>query len=329
MGSSKNFAVILFQLGGPETLDAVEPFLYNLFCDPDIINFPGSFLARKALAKLISTRRSKNVAKHYAEIGGGSPIRRLTEQQARALEAALRPRIKVRTIVAMRYWHPDTREAIAALERGPFDEIVLLPLYPHYSFATTGSSLKEWNRQYSARVPVRTIDHFFDHPDYLAAIVERINSVLRELDDPDEVHMVFSAHGLPLTLVEKGDPYPKQIEQTVKLVQELGSWENPFTLCFQSRVGPQKWLQPALTTTIEKLAHSGVKRMVVIPISFLTEHIETLHEINIEAREEAEKLGVPEFHMMPALNDSPLLIRALADLVLRAVGMRSGVASFA
>jgi protoporphyrin/coproporphyrin ferrochelatase len=329
MGASKNFAVILFQLGGPETLDAVEPFLYNLFCDPDIINFPGSFLARKPLAKLISTRRSKNVAKHYAEIGGGSPIRRLTEQQARSLEAALRPRINARTIVAMRYWHPDTREAIAALERGPFDELVLLPLYPHYSFATTGSSLKEWNRHYSARVPVRTIDHFFDHPDYVAAIVERINSVLCELDDPDQVHLVFSAHGLPLALVEKGDPYPKQIEQTVKLVQELGSWENPFTLCFQSRVGPQKWLQPSLTTTIEKLAHSGVKRMLVIPISFLTEHIETLHEINIEAREEAEKLGVAEFHMMPALNDSPLLIRALADLVLRAVGMRSGVASFA
>jgi protoporphyrin/coproporphyrin ferrochelatase len=329
MGTTKNFAVILFQLGGPETLDVVEPFLYNLFCDPDIINFPGSFLARKPLAKLISTRRSKNVAKHYAEIGGGSPIRRLTEQQARALEAALRPRINARTIVAMRYWHPDTREAIATLERAPFDELVLLPLYPHYSFATTGSSLKEWNRQYSARVPVRTIDHFFDHPDYVAAIVERINSVLRELDDPDQVHLVFSAHGLPMALVEKGDPYPKQIEQTVKLVQELGSWENPFTLCFQSRVGPQKWLQPSLTFTIEKLAHSGVTRMLVIPISFLTEHIETLHEINIEAREEAEKLGVSEFHMMPALNDSPLLIRALADLVLRAVGMRSGVASFA
>jgi protoporphyrin/coproporphyrin ferrochelatase len=329
MGDSKNFAIILFQLGGPETLDAVEPFLYNLFCDPDIINFPGSFLARKPLAKLISTRRSKNVAKHYAEIGGGSPIRRLTEQQSRALEAALRLRINARTIVAMRYWHPDTREAIAALERAPFDELVLLPLYPHYSFATTGSSLKEWNRQYTARVPVRTIDHFFDHPDYIAAIVERINSVLCELDDPDQVHLVFSAHGLPVALVEKGDPYPKQIEQTVKLVQELGSWENPFTLCFQSRVGPQKWLQPSLTTTIEKLAGSGVKRMLVIPISFLTEHIETLHEINIEAREEAEKLGVAEFHMMPALNDSPLLIRALADLVLRAVGMRSGVASFA
>jgi protoporphyrin/coproporphyrin ferrochelatase len=329
MGPSKNFAVILFQLGGPETLDAVEPFLYNLFCDPDIINFPGSFLARKPLAKLISTRRSKNVAKHYAEIGGGSPIRRLTEQQARALEAALRPRINARTIVAMRYWHPDTCEAIAFLERAPFDELVLLPLYPHYSFATTGSSLKEWNRLYSARGPVRTIDHFFDHPDYVAAIVERINSVLYELEEPEQVHLVFSAHGLPLALVEKGDPYPKQIEQTVKLVQELGSWENPFTLCFQSRVGPQKWLQPSLTATIEQLAHRGVKRMLVIPISFLTEHIETLHEINIEAREEAEKLGVTEFHMMPALNDSPLLIRALADLVLRAVGMRSGVASFA
>jgi protoporphyrin/coproporphyrin ferrochelatase len=329
MPGFKNIAVVLFQLGGPDTLSAVEPFLYNLFCDPDIINFPGAFLARKALAKLISTRRSKVVAQHYAEIGGGSPIRRLTEQQAAALEAALRPHINARALVAMRYWHPDTREAIAALESAPYDELVLLPLYPHYSFATTGSSLKEWNRQYTAKVPVHLIDHFFDHPDYVAGVVERINSVLERLRRPDEVHLVFSAHGLPLALVEKGDPYPRQIEQMVQLVRELGSWPNPHVLCFQSRVGPQKWLQPSLTGTIEKLAHDGVKRMLVIPMSFLTEHIETLHEINIEAREEAETLGVTDFHMMPALNDSPLLIRALADLVLRSVGMRSGVASFA
>jgi ferrochelatase len=134
---------------------------------------------------------------------------------------------------------------------------------------------------------------------------------------------------LPLALVEKGDPYPKQIEETVQMVRELGAWPNPHVLCYQSRVGPQKWLQPSLTTTIEQMAHSGIKRMLVIPIAFLTEHIETLHEINIEAREEAEKLGVTEFRMMPALNDSPLLIRALADLVLRSVGMRSGVASIA
>jgi ferrochelatase len=329
MPAAKSLAVVLFQLGGPDSQAAVEPFLYNLFCDPDIINFPGSFLARKPLATLISITRSKVAGQHYAAIGGGSPIRRLTEQQARALELALRPHSPARTIVAMRYWHPDTSEAIAALESAPFDEIVLLPLYPHYSFATTGSSLKQWNRLYKPRVPVHLIDHFFDHPDYIAGIVERINSVLQQLPDPEEVHLVFSAHGLPMSLVEKGDPYPQHIETSVRLVRELGSWSNPHVLCFQSRVGPQKWLTPSLTGTIERMASEGQRRMLVIPISFLTEHIETLHEINIEARELAESLGISEFHMMPALNDSPLLIRALADLVLRAVGRRSGVASLA
>ena len=286
---AKKIAVLLFQLGGPDSQAAVEPFLYNLFCDPDIINFPGAFLARKAIAKLISTTRVKVVGQHYTQIGGGSPIRRLTEQQARALEQALRPHISARTIVAMRYWHPNTAEAVAALASEPYDELVLLPLYPHYSFATTRSSLNEWNRQYKPSTPVKIIDHFYDHPDYIAAIVERINSVLADLKQPDDIHLVFSAHGLPLALVEKGDPYPKQIEETVQMVRDLGAWPNPHVLCYQSRVGPQKWLQPSLGATIEQIAHSGIKRMLVIPISFLTEHIETLHEINIEAREEAEK----------------------------------------
>jgi ferrochelatase len=329
MPAAKQIAVVLFQLGGPDSQAAVEPFLYNLFCDPDIINFPGSFLARKPLAKLISTTRSKVAAQRYAAIGGGSPISRLTEQQARALEVALRPHISARTIVAMRYWRPDTAQAIAALDSAPFDELVLLPLYPHYSFATTGSSLKEWNRLYKPKVPVHLIDHFFDHPDYVAGIVERVNSVLQQLPRPEEVHLVFSAHGLPMALVEKGDPYPQHIAATVQLVRELGAWPNPHVLCFQSRVGPQKWLTPSLTGTIERMAREGQHRMLVIPISFLTEHIETLHEIDIEAREQAHSLGIHDFHMMPALNDSPLLIRALADLVLRSVGRRSGVASLA
>jgi protoporphyrin/coproporphyrin ferrochelatase len=329
MPVAKKIAVVLFQLGGPDSIAAVEPFLYNLFCDPDIINFPGSFLARKPLAKLISTTRSKVAAQRYAAIGGGSPIRRLTEQQARALETALRPHISARVVLAMRYWHPDTSEAIAELESVQFDELVLLPLYPHHSFATTGSSLKEWNRLYKPAVPVQLIDHFFDHPDYIAGIVERINSVLQRLPDPEDVHLVFSAHGLPMALVEKGDPYPQHIEATVRLARELGSWRNPHILCYQSRVGPQKWLTPSLTGTIDQMAREGKRRLLVIPISFLTEHIETLHEINIEAREQAESLGIHEFYMMPALNDSPLLIRALADLVLRSVGHRSGVASLA
>jgi ferrochelatase len=334
MSGTKRVAVVMFQLGGPDSQAAVEPFLYNLFCDPDIINFPGAFLARKALAKLISTTRSRTVGKHYAEIGGGSPIRRLTEQQARALQAALQPHVSARTIVAMRYWHPDTSDAIARLESEPYDELVLLPLYPQYSFATTKSSVNEWQRQYDKRasgprVPTHLIEHFYEHPDYIAGIVERINSVLLSLPNPEDVHLVFSAHGLPLTLVEKGDPYPRQIQETVQMVREMGAWSNPHVLCFQSKVGPQKWLQPSLTGTIQEMSQRGIKRMLVVPIAFLTEHIETLHEINIEAREQAHELGIREFHMMPALNDSPLLIRAMADLVLRAVGMRSGVASLA
>jgi ferrochelatase len=327
MEGPKKIAIILFQLGGPDGQAAVEPFLYRLFCDPDIINFPGAFLARKPLAKLISTTRSKIVRQHYAEIGGGSPIRRLTEQQAAALQREVQPYISARTIVAMRYWYPDTQEAIATLQSASYDELVLLPLYPHFSFATTGSSLKEWNRLYRPQVPVHLVDHFYDHPDYIAAIVDRVNSVLQQLSKPDEVHLLFSAHGLPLTLVEKGDPYPKQIQETVQLVMQLSSWPNSHSLGFQSKVGPQKWLQPSLDETIDRLAQSGVKRLLVIPVSFLTEHIETLHEINIEAREHAQSLGITEFHMMPALNDSPLLIRALADLVLRAVGKRDGVSS--
>jgi len=329
MPRSRQIAVVLFQLGGPDTQAAVEPFLYNLFCDPDIINFPGAFLARKTLARVIARSRSKKVREHYAEIGGGSPIRRLTEEQGTALEAALLPHISVRTIVAMRYWHPSTKEAIDALESEPFDELVLLPLYPHYSLATTGSSLKEWNRLYKSKVPAHVVKHFFEHPDYIAGIVERINRVLFDLPNPDQVHLVFSAHGLPLSLVAKGDPYPDQIETTVQLVRQLGAWQNPYVLCFQSRVGPQKWLQPSLTETMERLGREGSKRLLVVPISFVTDHIETLHEIDIEAREHAKSVGITDFHMTPGLNDSPLLIRALADLVLRAVGMRSGVASLA
>lgn len=359
MSHPKRIAVVLFQLGGPDTQEAVEPFLYNLFSDPDIINFPGAFLARKALARLISRTRSKTVRHHYAEIGGASPIRRLTQDQADALEIALRPHIDARVVVAMRYWHPNTQDALDALDEEDFDELVLLPLYPHYSLATTRSSLKEWNRlspyptalrnesgassagvlaaapssapksAHASEIPIHLIDHFFDHPDYVAAVVERINRVLLDLPDRDRVHLVFSAHGLPVSLVQHGDPYPEHIEATVRLVRELGAWPNPYVLCYQSRVGPQKWLQPSLLDTIDNLARDRARSLLVIPISFLTDHIETLHEINIEARAHAESIGITDFHLMPALNDSPLLIRALADLVLRAIGMRDGVATFA
>lgn len=321
MAGRKTIGVVLFQLGGPDRLEAVEPFLYNLFCDPEIINFMGASVARKPLAKLIASRRAEVVKEHYAAIGGGSPIVELTNRQARALADALAPEVDARVVVAMRYWHPLTEEAIAQLHRDVLEQLILLPLYPHYSFATTGSSLKEWQRLYRSNgLPVRMIHDFHDHPLYIAALVERINESLREMNQPEDVHLLFSAHGLPLSLVEKGDPYPKQIEETVKLVLAAGGWPNASTLCYQSRVGRQKWLEPSLTKTIGEFPARGVRRVLVIPISFVTEHIETLHEINIEAREQAAARGVEEFRMMASLNDSRTFIRALADLVKIAAG---------
>jgi ferrochelatase len=282
-----------------------------------------AWLARRPLAWFIAHRRAAKVAEHYREIGGGSPLRLLTERQSRALEEALRPEADARVVVAMRYWHPDTSEARRALEGFKLDQLILLPLSPQYSFATTRSSLREWSRQYrNTGPPPRTIEHFHDHPDYIAAIVEKVQLSLTHFDRPDEVQLVFSAHGLPLSLIERGDPYQKQVEATVGLVRERGGWPNPHCLCYQSKVGRQKWLEPSLVDAVERLARGGCTHMLVIPISFVSEHVETLHEINIEARAEATKLGVRQFEMMPALNDSPRFIAALADLVLRAAGMR-------
>ncbi len=330
MARKKKIGIVMFQLGGPDSLEAVEPFLLNLFLDPDIIPMGPLGFLRRPLAKLISSRRSVPVRGRYAEIGGRSPIGALTERQRGALVESLSSEIDPVAVVAMRYWHPLTTEAVDALRKaGPVDEIVLLPLYPHFSYATTLSSLKEWHRVYGdpeSGPPQRTISQFYDHPLYIQALAQRIGSVLRQFEDSSRIHLVFSAHGLPMSLVEKGDPYPGQVESTVRMVCEEGrkqfpGWPQTHLLCYQSRVGPAKWLQPSLTGTIERLGTGGVKEMLIVPISFVTEHIETLHEINIEARADAKKFGVEVFRMMPAVGDSPLFIAALKDLVLRAVGL--------
>jgi ferrochelatase len=320
--AKKKISVVLFQLGGPDSSDAVEPFLYNLFCDPDIINFFGAWFARRPLARYIARNRASVVREHYDAIGGHSPIRLLTERQARALEAALAPHCDARCFIAMRYWDPLTAKAAAEVNAAGNSELVLLPLYPQYSFATTSSSLKEWKRVYhsNGNAPrTRTIEKFFDHPLYIQSVAEKIALTLTHFDEPDHAHIVFSAHGLPLSLIERGDPYAKQVEETVRLVMQRGAWKNQHTLCYQSKVGRREWLSPSLTETIERLAGTGEKHLLIVPIAFVTEHIETLHEINIEAREESHKLGVEQFEMMPAVGDSPTFISALADLVLKAI----------
>jgi ferrochelatase len=386
--ASQSVVVVLFQLGGPDSPEAVEPFLCNLFSDPDIIDFPFARLARPTLARLIASRRARRVREHYARIGGRSPIRELTERQAAALERELRKTMEARCFVAMRYWNPSTADAVQQIRAHRVDQLVLLPLYPQYSKTTTGSSLNEWRRQSSVTTAscsqARVIYEFHSHPLYIDAVVEKINLGLERFPYPtglerlqssplpagegfigecrhpmtpgplppggegvprsgtgegvrpnvtrrdplplapegpraDDVHLVFSAHGLPLKEIERGDPYQTQIENTVRSVMERGHWPNPHRLCYQSRLGPGKCLEPSLEASLREVAAQGGERVLVIPISFVTDHVETLYEIDIEARALAGKLGIRQFEVMPAMNDSPTFIRTLADLVNKAI----------
>ncbi len=319
--TGRRVGIVLFQLGGPDTLEAIEPFLYNLFCDPDIIDFPFARIGRKPLAKLISSTRARKVQHHYETIGGGSPIRKHTERQARALETKLRGRgIDAHCFVAMRYWHPFTSEAIEQLRAAGVDEIVLLPLYPQYSSTTTGSSLNEWGRLFCDDVPVHRVHTFYQHPMYLDAVIEKINEALWRFPDPTKAEIVFSAHSVPIAVIEKGDPYQKQIEETVNLVMQRGAWRNRHRLCYQSKVGASRWLQPSLHQTLRQLSFERVGEVCVVPVAFVSDHVETLGEIDHEARHDAQKLGITQFEMSAGLNDSPTFIAALGQIVLEAMG---------
>jgi len=321
--TTRRVGIVLFQLGGPDTLEAIEPFLYNLFCDPDIIDFPFARIGRKALAKVISTTRARKVQHHYATIGGGSPIRRHTERQAGALETELRNRgINAHCFVAMRYWHPFTHEAIRQLQASQCDEVVLLPLYPQYSSTTTGSSLNEWRRLFAGDVPVHRVETFYRNTTYLDAVIEKVNEALSRFSEPGRPEIVFSAHSVPMSVIEKGDPYQRQIEETVRLLTERGGWRNPHRLCYQSKVGASRWLQPSLHHTLRQLSAEQVREVCVVPVAFVSDHVETLGEIDHEAREEARSLGFTQFEMSAGLNDSPRFIQALGQIVCQALGQR-------
>jgi ferrochelatase len=274
------------------------------------------------------------VQNHYAQIGGRSPLRELTELQARRLESELRNSLEARVFVAMRYWHPFTEEAVRELLNHQVQRLVLLPLYPQFSRVTTGSSLKEWERHFSPGHPldVKIVRDYYTHPLYIEAVVERVNEGLEQfrrtngstLRFPSDVHLLFSAHGVPETIIKTGDPYQAQIEATVRLVLERGMWPNPHSLCYQSRSGPGRWLGPSLQEALQTIASNGSERVLVVPISFVSDHVETLYEINIEARELAERLGIQRFHVTVGLNGSPTFIRALADIVLGALAGGDG-----
>jgi ferrochelatase len=317
--------VLLLNLGGPERIQDVGPFLYNLFADPEIIRLPVPAL-QKPLAWLISTLRSGKSQAAYRSIGGGSPLRRITDHQARELQSSLRQRgVEATTYVAMRYWHPFTESAVADIKADDIEEVVVLPLYPQFSISTSGSSFRELQRLRQAdpafrQLPIRCIRSWYDHPGYVAAMAGLIAREIRSCDDPAAAHVFFSAHGVPKSYVEEaGDPYQSEIEACVGLImdelaRQLGHG-NPHTLAYQSRVGPVEWLKPYTEDALHDLGSAGVNDLVVVPISFVSEHIETLEEIDIEYREIATEAGVAHFHRVPALDTDPTFIGALADLV--------------
>jgi ferrochelatase len=326
MSDNSKTAVVLLNLGGPDSLDAVEPFLFNLFNDPDIINFPLSFLFRTKLAKLISSKRAPKIQQQYKNIGGKSPILETTTKQSNLLETELNKNIESKVFIAMRYWKPFTADALDAIEKYSPGKIVLLPLYPQYSISTTGSSVNEWNKLVKSRetlkkIPTVLVEKYHLNELYIRAIVKRINSALEKFpaEKRDNVTILFSAHGTPIKLVKQGDPYSHHIRETVEKVVKTGGYKQPWSLCFQSKVGPQKWLTPSTPVVIEENAAKGVKNVLMVPIAFTSDHLETLFEINIEYRHLAKEKGIEQFEMTEGLNDSPIFITALEELVLEKV----------
>ncbi|MEO1095739.1 MAG: ferrochelatase [Cyanobacteria bacterium J06638_28] len=317
--------VLLLNLGGPEQLDDVRPFLFNLFSDPEIIRLPVPWL-QKPLAWLISSSRAKQSQQNYSQIGGGSPLRRITEQQAEALKQSLASAGQpAEFYIGMRYWYPFTEEAIARIKRDCIEELVVLPLYPQYSISTSGSSFRLLQRLWKEdpsldRIRYTVIPSWYARPGYVKALAELIATELDHLPNPEEGHVFFSAHGVPISYVEEaGDPYQREIEHCVDLIMQALDRPNGHTLAYQSRVGPVEWLQPYTEDAIAELAMQGTKSLVVVPISFVSEHIETLQEIDIEYREIADEAGIETFRRVPALNTHPGFIDDLAKMVMEAL----------
>jgi ferrochelatase len=308
-------AVVLMNLGGPDSPQAVRPFLVNLFSDPAIITLPT--LVRVPLAQLIARRREKVARDIYDHLGGGSPLAANTKAQAAALEEELGG--DYRCFIAMRYWHPLTEEAVAAVKAWQPDEVVCLPLYPQFSTTTTASSLAAWRREAARQglaFRVRTVTEYPAVPGFVAALAERVAPLLDEATAQHvKVRLLLSAHGLPLKIVCAGDPYPQQVEATAAaLVAALGRPGLDWVVCYRSRVGPLAWLGPATDAEIRCAGSDGVA-LVVAPISFVSEHSETLVELDRDYRRLAESCGVPAYYRASTVDSHPRFIAALAELV--------------
>ena len=310
-------AVVLFNLGGPDRPEVVKKFRINLFSDKAIIRAP--WFIRVWLSRLIAASSARAAVKNYELMGGKSPLLGHTQSQANALEAVLGP--DYRCFIAMRYWHPFARETVADVKKWAPDRVILLPLYPQFSTTTTGSSLTDWRAavvKSGLVTDVITICCWFDNPAYIAATTSMVRAAIAEAKtkDPDiKLRVLFSAHGLPESIVKKGDPYQAQIEATSKSVAaSLQNIDVEFEVCYQSRATPQKWLEPNVVDAIKRAGKEGIG-VVVVPIAFVSDHIETLVELDIENRHIAEMSGVSVYVRAAVANDDPAFIEALAAIV--------------
>lgn len=318
-------AIVLFNLGGPDDLSSVEPFLINLFQDRDIIQLPGGAALQPWMARLIAKMRGPSVRNNYRRIGGGSPQLRITREQASALEHRLNGSGDggYRVFVAMRYSRPSSDDALSAIAAAGIRRIVTLTLFPHWSKATTGSSRKEFDRALAAprwkheRFEVTHIDYYADNPMYLDALASTVRSGWNAIPvaRQRQTVLLFSAHGLPQRFIDDGDPYVAHIDATRFGVLERLQLPNRQLLAFQSRTGPVKWIGPGTDEVLTELGEEGVTDVLVIPLSFVSDHIETLYEVDMLFADVARAAGITGYYRPPALNCHPLFIDALAGLV--------------
>ncbi len=327
--SDSRRGVILFNLGGPETLDDVRPFLYNLFSDPDLIRIKNNPL-RKTLAWFIAATRQSKSKRLYRQIGGGSPLRKITVGQAAALQARLEEHgCGARVYVGMRCWKPTIDDAIGQIRRDGIRRLLALPLFPQFSVTTTGSCfnyLRKLVEREGLRdsLKITTIDAWFEEPLYLESMADLIREALNRFSDPDpgKVNLLYSAHSIPARYVDEGDPYLDQTRKTVELINSrLGNF-CPSTLSFQSKVGPVKWLGPATDDVLADFGRRRIGRVLAVPISFVSDHIETLQEIDILYRQLAADVGIGEFQRAASLNLYPKFIEALAQITMRAFNLQ-------
>ena len=316
--------VLLFNLGGPETLQDVRPFLYNLFSDPEIIHIKSDLL-RRTLAWSIASLRRRKSQNLYRQIGGGSPLRKITEAQAAALENALRSGgFDASVYVGMRCWKPSIDEAVAQIRKDQITHLLLLPLFPQYSVTTTGSCLKYFksladNIGLYSKMKIQSIESWFDESLYLESMAELIERALEDFaaGNSREIHLLYSAHSIPASYVEKGDPFLEQTKASVALINSKLGYRHDSSLAFQSKVGPVKWLGPSTGEVLIEIERNGNGRVLAIPISFVSDHIETLQEIDIQYKLLAARLGIKEFRRAASLNLYPKFIDALANLTIR------------